>query len=133
MGLPDFDIQRIKAKVDTGARSSSLHASSIQEFEKDGIIFVRFKIHSQHRKPSKTVDAEAKVIEFRTVKSSSGEATNRPVILTNVSLLGRIWPVELTLANRDEMGFRMLLGREAFRGKFLIDAGKSYYCLFIHI
>lgn len=127
VGLPDLGLERIKAKVDTGARSSSLHASDVEEIEKNGVIHVRFKIHPFHHNPDKSVDAEAMVIDFRQVKSSSGKTSNRPVIRTSVSLLGEIWPVELTLANRDEMGFRMLLGREAFRSRFLVDAGKSYY------
>ncbi len=70
---------------------------------------------------------EAKVFEMRSVRSSSGKAAMRPVVITEVELLGRKWPIELTLANRDSMGFRMLLGREAFRGQFLVDAGKSYF------
>jgi hypothetical protein len=127
VGLPQFDIKRIKAKVDTGARSSSLHASEIETFQEDGVEYVRFKIHHKHRNSSRTVDAVAKVIDNRIIKSSSGDSSQRPVIAANITLLGQTWPVELTLANRDEMGFRMLLGREAFRGKFLVDAGKSYY------
>lgn len=127
VGLPDLCSKRIKAKVDTGARSSSLHATNIQEFEKDGVAFVRFRIHPYHRNPAKHVSAESKVMDFRMVKSSSGKATNRPVILAYVTLLGESWPVELTLANRNEMGFRMLLGREAFRNRFLVDSSKSYY------
>ena len=125
--LPDLGIRRIKAKVDTGARSSSVHASEIEEIERDGLHFVRFKIHPFHRQPDQKVEAEAKVLDFREVKSSSGNSTNRPVILTNVALLGLNWPVELTLADRSEMGFRMLLGREAIRGKFLVDGGRSYF------
>lgn len=126
--LPDLGVKRIKAKVDTGARSSSLHASDIQQYDVNGETFVRFKIHSRQRDPqSKLIAAEAKVIDMRSVKSSSGETTTRPVIVTDIELLGQTWSVELTLANRDEMGFRMLLGREAFRGKFLVDAGKSFY------
>jgi hypothetical protein len=125
--LPELGIPRIKAKVDTGARSSSLHASEIEEIERGGVVFVRFKIHPFHRKPDEKVKAEARVLDFREVKSSSGETTNRPVILTNVVLLGQNWPVELTLADRTEMGFRMLLGREAVRGKFLVDGGRSYF------
>jgi hypothetical protein len=73
------------------------------------------------------ITTEAPVFAFRSVRSSSGKATVRPVIITRVSLLGVAWPIELTLANRDEMGFRMLLGREAFRQRFLVDAGRSYY------
>lgn len=127
VGLPDLGIERIKAKVDSGARSSSLHASEVEEFEDQGLMFARFKIHPFHRSPDRFVNAEAQVIDFRQVRSSSGATTNRPVIQTNVVLLGESWSVELTLADRTEMGFRMLLGREAFRGKFLVDGGKSYY------
>lgn len=127
ISLPDVGIKRIKAKVDTGARSSSLHAYDLEEFEREGETMVRFKVHPIQRKVRRIIETEAKVMDHRSVRSSSGKATVRPVIVTNVSLLGHIWPVELTLANRDEMGFRMLLGREAFRGRFLVDAGKSYY------
>ena len=127
VGLPDLGIKAIKAKVDTGARSSSLHAFDLEEFERDDEKWVRFKIHPVQRKNEKVVEAEAKVLEYRSVRSSSGNAAMRPVIVSNVTLLGLSWPVELTLANRDEMGFRMLLGREAFRRRFVVDAGKSYY------
>lgn len=126
VGLPDFGIQTIKAKVDTGARSSSLHASDLQEFERDGVAWVRFNVHPVQRKNTTTIQLEAPVLEYRSVRSSSGRASRRPVVVTNVTLLGVTWPVELTLASRDKMGFRMLLGREAFRRRFLVDAGKSY-------
>lgn len=125
--LPDFGIKAIKVKVDTGARSSSLHAFDQQLFERDGSEWVRFKIHPVQRKIKKTVKAEAKVLEFRNIRSSSGVSALRPVIIANVTLLGITWPVELTLASRAKMGFRMLLGREAFRGRFLVDAEKSFY------
>lgn len=125
--IPELGIKAIKAKVDTGARSSSLHAFDLDEFEREGENWVRFKIHPVQRKIEKVIEAEAKVLEHRSVRSSSGKATIRPVIVTNVELLGNIQSAELTLANRDEMGFRMLLGREAFRKRFLVDAGNSYY------
>lgn len=127
VGLPELGIETIKAKVDTGARSSSLHAFDLHEFKKAGEPWVRFQIHPVQRKTKLTMEAEAKILEYRSVRSSSGKASLRPVIITTLSLLGTMWPVELTLANRDEMGFRMLLGREAFRERFLVDAGKSYY------
>ena len=126
VGLPDFGIEDIKVKVDTGARSSSLHAFDLQEFEREGSKWVRFQVHPVQRKTDRTVSVEAKVLEFRSVRSSSGKASMRPVIVTNVRLLGITWPVELTLASRDEMGFRMLLGRTGFRRRFLVDAGRSY-------
>jgi hypothetical protein len=127
VGLPDFGIKTIKVKVDTGARSSSLHAINLQEFERDGVKWVRFQVHPVQRKNDIAIELEAMVLEFRSVRSSSGKAAMRPVIVTNVELLGVTWPVELTLASRDKMGFRMLLGREAFRQRFLVDAGNSYY------
>ena len=127
VSLPDLGIARIKVKVDTGARSSSLHAYDLQEFERNSETWVRFKVHPVQRVTAQIVQAEAAVLEFRSVRSSSGRATMRPVIVTDIELLGFRWPVELTLANRDAMGFRMLLGRQAFRQRFLVDGGKSYY------
>jgi hypothetical protein len=127
VGLPDLGITSIKVKVDSGARSSSLHAFALQEFDRNGVAWVRFQVHPVQRSSDKAVDVEAEVLEYRSVRSSSGKAALRPVIVTRVTLLGITWPIELTLASRDEMGFRMLLGREAIRGRFLIDAGKSYY------
>lgn len=127
VGLPDLGIESIKAKVDTGARSSSLHAFDVQEFDRDGKRWVRFKIHPVQKKSSSIVQAEAAVLDIRSVRSSSGRASLRPVIKTRVELLGVSWPIELTLANRDDMGFRMLLGRQAFRRRFIVDGGRSYY------
>lgn len=127
VSLPDLGIPSIKAKVDTGARSSSLHAFEMELFRKDNLDYVRFKIHPVQRSLSKVIEVETPVFDIRKVKSSSGEASLRPVIVTIVQLMGEAWPIELTLANRDEMGFRMLLGREAIRGKMLVDSGSSYY------
>ncbi|MFT7586583.1 MAG: hypothetical protein ACI9EW_003021 [Cellvibrionaceae bacterium] len=127
IGLPDFGIEGIKVKVDTGARSSSLHAINLKEFKRDGEQWVRFRVHPKQRRKTGALELEAKVLEFRSVRSSNGKAKIRPVIVTNVSLLGRVWPVELTLASRNNMSFRMLLGREAIRKRFLVDSGNSYY------
>ncbi len=125
--LPDLGIKMIKAKVDTGARSSSLHAFDLTQFERNGVTWVKFKVHPEQRKSGTVVKTEARVLDFRSVRSSSGKAAVRPVIMTRIELLGAIYAVEVTLANRDEMGFRMLLGREAFRRRFLVDAGGSFY------
>lgn len=127
VGLPDFGIKSIKVKVDTGARSSSLHVFDLHSFERGEKTWVRFKIHPAQRKSEPTIEVEAEVLEFRNVRSSNGKSASRPVIVTQVELHGKVYMVELTLASRDNMGFRMLLGREAFRGRFLIDAGNSYY------
>jgi hypothetical protein len=128
VGLPDLagDV-RIKAKVDTGARSSSIHVVDLEQFEKRKKPWVSFTIYPAQRNKKGACELEYPVLEYRSVRSSSGKAQVRPVIVTDLELLGMTWPVELTLANRDQMGFRMLLGREAFRGRALVDAGKSFY------
>lgn len=127
VSLPDLGVKAIKAKVDTGARSSSLHAIKQKIFKRDGEKWVRFQINPVQQKTENKVPAEAKIVDFRSVKSSNGTEEMRPVIYTHVKLLDIVWPIELTLSNRDEMGFRMLLGRQAFREKFYVDAGRSFY------
>lgn len=125
--LPELGIRQLKAKIDTGARSSSLHAVDLKTIDRDGRKIVQFKVHPLQRNSKKTVSCEAEVLEYRNVRSSTGHSQKRPVILTTIEALGEQWEIEVTLANRDEMGFRMLLGREAVRGKFLVDACKSFY------
>lgn len=124
--LPGLDIEAIKAKVDTGARSSSLHAYGIERFRRRGVRMVRFLVHPIQRNFRTTVQAEAPLVDLRKVRSSSGVASLRPVILTEVELLGERWEIEITLTRRDAMGFRMLLGRQAVRGRFLVDPNRSY-------
>jgi hypothetical protein len=126
VALPELGIAYIKPKIDTGARSSSLHVSEIEEFRRGEALYVRFKVHPIQRNREFGVRAEAEVLEYRKVKSSNGKKSLRPVILTDVKIFDQRWPIELTLADRDEMGFRMLLGREAVRGRFLVDPGRSF-------
>lgn len=127
ISLPDLGIKTIKVKVDTGARSSSLHAIKQRIFERDREQWVRFYVNPVQHEAKNKIKAESRILEFRSVRSSSGAVDMRPVISTHIELLGLVWPVELTLSNRDEMGFRMLLGRQAFRDKFYVDAGRSFY------
>ena len=124
--LPEFGITSIKAKVDTGARSSSLHAVNIERFEVDGIQKMRFQIAPVQHDDRQLVWAEATLIGQRTVTDSGGHQQLRPVVMTTVCLGGITWPIELTLTNRDVMGFRMLLGRQAIRDRFLVDSGHSF-------
>ncbi|MGM0556668.1 MAG: ATP-dependent zinc protease [Myxococcota bacterium] len=126
IALPELGIERIKAKVDTGARSSALHAIRIEEFERDGDDWVRFQVHPKQRDASETVACEYPVHDRRSVRSSVGHQQNRIVIRPKVEVMGRAFPIDLTLTNRDAMGFRMLLGREATRGRFLVDPGASF-------
>jgi hypothetical protein len=126
VALPKLGIAAIKPKIDTGARSSSLHAFNVETFERGGATWVRFDVHPLQRDDKTIVRAEARVLEFRHIRSSSGHQSLRPVIRTDLALGGRRWAVELTLAARDEMGFRMLLGREAMRGRFVVDPARSF-------
>lgn len=126
VSLPELGIPAIKAKIDTGARSSSLHAFDVETFRRGKDEWVRFQVHPLQRSTQRTVAGEARVLEYRRVRSSNGLAADRPVIITEIELLGQRWPIELTLANRDEMGFRMLLGREALRRRLCVDPGRSY-------
>lgn len=124
--LPALGIDPIKAKIDTGARSSALHAFDIEQIERDGIVLMQFKVHPQQRSTALTIEAEAPLLDQRTVKSSGGHAQLRPVVKTLVTVGEQTWPIELTLTSRDQMGFRMLLGREAIRRRFWVDPGRSY-------
>jgi hypothetical protein len=126
VALPDLEIPEVKAKIDTGARSSALHAFDVEIFEHDGKSMVRFKVHPYQRDTHRTVTAIAELLEHRQVRNSGGQTQLRPVIQTTVELNGYAFPIELTLTNRDAMGFRMLLGRQAVRQRFLVDAGRSF-------
>ena len=124
--LPALGIPKIKAKIDTGARSSALHAFNVEPFQLDGKEMVRFQVHPKQRNTHQTITAAAELLEYRHVRNSGGQAQLRPVIQTRVELGGQQWTIELTLTNRDVMGFRMLLGRQAVRRRFLVDPGKSF-------
>jgi hypothetical protein len=125
--LPDLGVDAIKAKVDTGARSSTLHAWDVDVVDRPhaGPV-VRFVLHPRQRDHSHTVVAEAPLVGWRDVRSSNGTLERRPVIRTPVVIADRRVPVELTLTRRDEMGFRMLIGRRALRRRFVIDPARSF-------
>ncbi len=124
--LPELGIPAIKAKIDTGARSSSLHAYDMKRFKRRGVSMIRFKVHPIQREARTVVEAEAELVDLRKVRSSSGTQTLRPVILTPMELGDDVWDIEVTLVRRDAMGFRMLLGRQAIRRHFQVDPGGSY-------
>jgi hypothetical protein len=116
----------MKVKIDTGARSSCLHAFAVEHFQRDGKEMLRFSVHPIQRDSATVVEAEAELIDHRVVRTSGGHSELRPVIRTDVQLGDQRWPIELTLTRRDEMGFRMLLGRQAIRRRFAVDAGSSF-------
>ena len=126
VAIPALGIAAIKVKVDTGARSSALHAFNIEIFESGGQDMVRFKVHPFQNDTRTTVEGVAPLIDRRTVRNSAGQSTIRPVILIEIELAGQRWPIELTLTRRDAMGFRMLLGRQAVRRRFQIEPARSF-------
>ena len=126
MSLPGLEVEWIKAKLDTGARSSALHAFDLTEFERDGQAWVRFSIHPWQRSTDDSVDVELPVHDKRQVRSSTGHVQERYVVLMELTLMDRTVTAEVTLSSRDRMGFRMLIGREALRQGYLVDARRSY-------
>jgi hypothetical protein len=124
--LPDLGIPRVKAKLDTGARTSALHAFKVTPFSKDGAAYVRFIVHPLQRRRTPEISCVALVIDYRNVMDSGGRIEERYVIRTEVKLGKSRWPIELTLTNRDQMGFRMLIGRQALRRRYVVDPSRSY-------
>lgn len=124
--LPDLCPGWIKAKVDTGARSSSLHAFNIEHFEREGAAMVRFAVHPGQRSANPSVTVEVPLVDTRAVKSSSGVSEVRPVIRTTLCLGSVRREVELTLTSRDDMGFRMLIGRQALKGALTVEPSRSF-------
>ncbi|MBF0161833.1 MAG: ATP-dependent zinc protease [Magnetococcales bacterium] len=126
VGLPTWGVARIKAKLDTGARTSALHGVDIRAFRQGGIRYVRFKLYpSQHSCEGEQV-CVAPVLDRRAVRNSSGIKSYRYVVLTLLRMGAREWPIELTLTDRARMGFRLLIGRTAIRKRFLVDPGASF-------
>jgi hypothetical protein len=126
LDLPDLGIKGIKAKIDTGARSSALHAFHLHTFQDGDRNLIRFQVHPYQKDSHHTVTTTAEILEWRQIKNSGGQSQLRPVIKTSVLLGGRQWAIELTLTNRDVMGFRMLLGREALKKGFLVHPNRSF-------
>jgi len=126
VSLPGLGIEHIKVKVDSGARTSALHAFRVEPFERDGQGWVSFDVHPHQYDLGTVVTCEAVVKDIRTVTDSGGHQSQRYVILTDILIGDQQYPIELTLTNRDTMRFRMLLGRTAMNGRFLIDPEGSY-------
>lgn len=126
VALPGLEIDAIKCKVDTGARTSALHAFSVEPFERDGESWVRFGVHPKQQDETEEVWCEAPVIDKRIVSDSGGNKTERFFIRTEIQIGQECFPVDLSLTNRDTMKFRMLLGRVAMENRYIVDVSQSY-------
>lgn len=124
--LPDLNIPAIKAKMDTGARSSSLHTHFIEPIDVDGKNRVRFGVRPIRKRSDLEIVCEADILDYRRVKDSGGHSEMRCFICTTVILGNRRWPVEVSLTNREGMRFHMLLGRTALAKGFIVDPARSY-------
>lgn len=126
LALPTLGIDRIKAKIDTGARTSALHAFSVADFERDGDRWVRFGIHPDQYSTETEIFCEAPIYDVRVVADSGGHREERYVIIADVRAGAVCYPIEMSLTSRDTMRFRMLLGRTAMRGRFIVDPSRSF-------
>lgn len=125
--LPDLGIPAIKAKVDTGARTSTLHSFHLDTFKSDNIDMVRFHIHPLRNRTDIEIIRDAPILDKRMVRDSGGHTEERIVIKSNILLGGKEWSIEITLTSRDDMLFRMLLGRTAMlSGGFCVNPAKAY-------
>lgn len=124
--MPELGVTEIKAKVDTGADNSSLHAFNIEQYEDNGLQMVRYEIHPHQRKRKPNIACVSEVVKERKVKNPGGRSELRPVIRTKIVVAGVEFDALINLTTRDEMTFRMLLGRRTVRQRFVIDPGRSY-------
>lgn len=124
--FPELNIPAIKFKTDTGAKTSCLHSFQQEIYEKEGREWIRFGIHPVQKRTDVEVFCDAPIVDYRMVTNSGGQAEERPVIESVLSLGNMSWRIELTLTNRDSMKFRMLLGRKAMEDRLIIDPALSY-------
>jgi ribosomal protein S6--L-glutamate ligase len=126
VALPELGLPAIKAKVDTGARTSALHAFYVEPFGSARARKVRFGVHPVPRRDDIAVECIARLVDRREIRSSNGEREQRYVIETAIRIGDREWQIEVTLANRNMMTYRMLLGRQAISGDVLVDPSSSF-------
>ena len=125
IALPEFGVDRLHAKFDSGATMSSLHAERIEEFKRGSNSWVRFFVIGDHDREETPYHCNARLIEYRNIRSSNGSIESRPVIETTLYIAGFQWPIEVTLSNRETLECRMLIGRSALAGRCLVDCGRS--------
>jgi hypothetical protein len=125
IALPEFGVDRLHAKLDSGATMSSLHAERIEEFKRKSQSWVRFFLIGDHDRQETPYHCNARLLEYRSIRSSNGFTESRPVIETTLYIAGFQWPIEVTLTNRETLECRMLVGRSALAGRCLVDCGRS--------
>lgn len=126
VSLPSLGIDNIKAKIDTGARTSALHAFSLQPYVENGKQRIRFDIHPFQHTTEGLISRDADIVDRRWVTDSGGHEEERYVIETLITIAGQTWSIEITLTERENMLFRMLLGRSALRKRFIINPARSF-------
>jgi ribosomal protein S6--L-glutamate ligase len=126
LSFPALGVHAVKARVDSGAKISSIHAFNVSEFRREGRLWVSFEVHPLQNNRTTIIRCELPVHDKRRIKSSSGESEQRYVVLAPMQLGDQQWDIELSLSNRDSMEFRMLLGREAMEGRLLVDPSLRY-------
>jgi hypothetical protein len=124
--LPDLGIFDLEVRVDTGAKTSSLHVDNIRRFRKKGKLLVEFDLHPDIYNLEETVKCVAPVVDSRKIKSSNGESEQRHVIQTMFEIGGQAWPIEISLTNRQEMSYLMLLGREGMGNRVYVDPSSAF-------
>ena len=126
VSLPDLGIDKIKVKVDTGARTSAIHATELSPFEEDGVKRIAFNVHTHRRDHDQFVRCVADIFDQRSVTNSGGQSEERWVIQTGLTIGDYSWPIAMTLTARPDMRFRMLLGRNAMEDRIVVDPAKSF-------
>ncbi len=129
--LPELGIDRILCKIDTGARSSALFATHIDLVDREDEshyheAYIQFSVQLSHETPTRQVTVEAPLLEYRQIRSSNGQISDRPVVITEIAMMGVRWPIQITLANRQHMNFPMLIGRTAIKDRFCVDVNRSF-------
>lgn len=124
--FPDLAVEKINAKIDTGAKSSAIHAFRIREIDIDGEPHAEFFLHPLQGRTRPEIACCEPIVDRRVIRSSNGQEAERLVIRTRLAMGERIWKIDLTLADRDAMGFRLLIGRDALGRKYLVNPAASY-------
>ncbi len=126
IGLPQLSISRLRAKVDTGAKTSALHVSDIEVFRKRAQDWIRYRVAIGSPRPNRYVNCESRIIDKRNIRNTSGELEERYIITTQLLIGATRWDAEISLTSRKKMRYRMLLGRTAMSHHALVDPGRRY-------